>query len=238
VRVSVGLTLILGLIAILVIAIMIGLVHLDIKRNIAMKKSSLSLSQRFVYWSLTFILIIASTAFAVQPALAAKNHCITPFGVDLNVLFGISTQIVTPFCTQIDSGEALTTPGGTPWVMNTSFATAPEGFIAAGATPMEDFLAKFIAAKAVLDAGTSKEKTYIFPNGNKLWRGTFLGFPAVQTATLTILKSLSVGKHTVQLYWVFSAMHCDGFGDVVQDNCLGPGGVAYGPLITFQVTPS
>jgi hypothetical protein len=203
-----------------------------------MKKASLSLSQRFVYWSLTFILIITSTAFVVQPALAAEMHCITPFGTDLNALFGTSTQIVTPFCTQVNSGEVWTTPGGTPWVMNTSFAAAPEGFIAAGATPMDDFLAKFTAAKVVVDAGTSKEKTYIFPNSNKLWRGTFLGFPAVQTATLTILKPLSVGKHTVQLYWVFSAMHCDGFGNIAQDNCLGPGEVAYGPLITFQVTSS
>ena len=182
--------------------------------------------------------MVASTAFAVQPVLAAENHCITPFGTDLNALFGISTQIVTPFCSQVDSGESWTTPGGTPWFMNTSFATVPEGFIAAGATPMEDFLAKFTAAKVVLDAGTSEEKTYIFPKSNKLWTGTFIGFPAVQTATLTILKPLSVGQHSVQLYWEFSAMHCDGFGNVVQDNCLGPGEVAYGPLITFQVTPS
>lgn len=181
--------------------------------------------------------LVLVTAFTVQPALAAENHCITPFGTDLNILFGISTQIVTPFCTQVDSGEAWTTPGGTRWVMNTSFATVPEGFIAAGATPLEDLLAKFRGAKVVVDAGTSEEKTYIFPKSNKLWMGNLGGFPAVQTVTLTILKPLSVGTHTVQLYWLFSAMHCDGFGNVVQDNCLGPGEVAYGPLITFQVLP-
>ncbi len=202
-----------------------------------MKQSSLSASQRFVYWSVALILIVASTAFAVHPALAAENHCITPLGTDLNILFGISTQIVTPFCTQVDSGESWTTPGGTPWVMNTSFVTVPEGFVAAGATPLEDFLAKFTTAKVVVDPGTSEEKTYIFPKNDKLWTGTFIGFPAVQTATLTILKPLSVGQHKVQLYWLFSAMHCDGFGNVVQDNCLGPGEVTYGPLITFQVTP-
>ena len=182
-------------------------------------------------------MIVASTAFVVQPAIAAENHCITPLGTDLNLLYGISTQFVTPFCTQVDSGETWTTPGGTPWIVNTSFAAIPEGFVPAGATPLEDFLAKFTSAKVVVDPGTSEEKTYIFPKSNKLWMGTFIGLPAVQTATLTILKPLSVGMHTVQLYWVFSAMHCDGFGNVIQDNCLGPGEVAYGPLITFQVMP-
>ena len=201
-----------------------------------MKQSSLSLAQRFVYWSVTFVLMVASTDFAVHPALAAENHCITPLGTDLNIRYGISTQIVTSFCAQVDSGETWTTPGGTPWFMNTSFATVPEGFVAAGTTPLEDFLAKFTRAKVVVDAGTSEEKTYIFPKSDKLWMGNLGGFPAVQTVTLTILKPVSVGTHTVQLYWVFSAMHCDGLGNVVQDDCLGPGEVAYGPLITFQVT--
>jgi hypothetical protein len=202
-----------------------------------MKQSSLSLSQRFVYWSVTFVLIVASPAFAVQPALAAENHCIAPTGADLNIRYGISTQIVTPFCTQVDSGETWTTPGGAPWFVNTSFATVPEGFVAVGATPLEDFLAKLTGANVVVDAGTSEEKTYLFPKSDKLWMGNLGGFPAVQTVTLTTLKPLSVGTHTVQLYWVFSALHCDGFGNLVQDNCLGPGEVPYGPLITFQVTP-
>lgn len=180
--------------------------------------------------------MIASTVLVVQPALAAENHCINPLGTNLNILFGILTQIVTPFCTQVDSGEAWTTPAGTPWFMNTSFVTFPEGFVAAGTTPLEDFLAKFTVAKLVVDTGTSAEKTYIFRKSVKLWMGNLRGFPAVQTAILTILKPSSVGEHTVHLYWVFSAMHCDGFGNVVQDNCLGSGEVAYGPLITFQVT--
>jgi len=180
---------------------------------------------------------VVSTAFVVQPAIAAENHCITPLGTDLNLLYGTSTQIVTPFCTQVDSGESWTVPGGTRWVVNTSFAAIPDGFVPTGATPLEDFLAKFTGAKVVVDPGTSEEKTYIFPKSNKLWMDTFSGFPAVQTATLTILKPVRVGEHSVQLYWEFSAMHCDGFGNVVQDNCLGPGEVAYGPLTTFQVTP-
>jgi hypothetical protein len=186
---------------------------------------------------LSLLIVIAFMIFTTIPALAAENHCITPLGTDLNIRYGISIQIVTPFCTQVDTGESWTTPGGTPWFMNTSFVSVPEGFIAAGGTPLEDFLTKFTAAKVVVDSGTSEEKTYTFPKSDKLWMDTLGGFPAVQTVTLTILKPLSVGSHTVQLYWVFSAMHCDGFGDVVQDNCLGPGEVAYGPLITFQVTP-
>jgi hypothetical protein len=47
---------------------------------------------------------------------------------------------------------------------------------------------------------------------------------------------LSVGEHLVVVYWVFDAMHCDGFTAVVEENCLGPGEVAYVAL-SLEVTP-
>src|SRR5215204_2035690 len=68
-----------------------------------------------------------------------ENHCIVPNGLDLNVLYGISKQIVTPFCNQVDSGEQWTA-AGPAWFMNTSFEAVPDGFVSAGATPLEDFL--------------------------------------------------------------------------------------------------
>ena len=111
--------------------------------------------------------------------------------------------------------------------LNTSFEAVPEGFVPAGATPLEDFLAKFVAIKYVIDPGTRQEQTYVYPTSDKLWIDTIAGFPAVWPGTLSNLQPLSVGEHFVVVYWVFNAMHCDGFGTVVEENCLGPGEVAY-----------
>jgi len=180
-------------------------------------------------------LIVASTAFVVQPVLAAENHCIAPNGIDLNVLFGISKQIVTPYCNQVDSGEQWTA-AGPAWFMNTSFEAVPEEFVPAGANPPEDFLAKFVAIKYVVDPGTRQEQTYVYPISNKLWSGAVAGFPAVWPGTLSKLPPMSVGEHFVVVYWVFSAMHCDGLAAVVDENCLGPGEVPY-VAVRFEVTP-
>jgi hypothetical protein len=55
--------------------------------------------------------------------------------------------------------------------------------------------------------------------------------------TLGTLKPLSVGDHVVESYLSFSAMHCDGFGDVVADNCLPAGETLFLPTVSFTVTP-
>ena len=200
-----------------------------------MKLSSLSLRQRFVRWSLVLVFMIVSTALTSRPAQASDNHCITPTGIDLNALYDITKQIVTPFCNQVDSGEHWTAAGA-GWFMNTSFEAVPEGFVPAGATPLEDFLAKFVAIKYVIDPGTRQEQTYVYPTSDKLWIGTTAGFPAVWPGTLSNLQPLSVGEHFVVVYWVFNAMHCDGFAATVDENCLGPGEIAY-TGVRFEVTP-
>jgi hypothetical protein len=201
-----------------------------------MKISSLSLRQRFIRWSLVIVFMIDSTALTSRLAQASDNHCITPTGIDLNALYGITKQIVTPFCNQVDSGEHWTAAGA-GWFMNTSFEAVPESFVPAGATPLADFVAKFVAIKYVIDPGTRQEQTYIYPTSDRLWIGTTAGFPAVWPGTLSNIQPLSVGEHFVVVYWVFNAMHCDGFGTVVEENCLGPGEVAYVAL-GFEVTPS
>ena len=204
-----------------------------------MKPAYLSLRQRFLRW-MVLVFVIASTALMAQPAQAShtlENHCIASSGTDLNVLFGISQQIVASFCKEVNSGEYWIAVGGPPWLMSTSFEAVPVGFVSAGSTPLEDFLAKFVAVKYVIDPGTFQERTYVFPTSNKLWIGTIEGFPAVHPITLGALKPLNVGEHVVQVYWVFSAMHCDGFGAVIEENCLGPGEIQYGPPRAFEVTP-
>jgi len=206
--------------------------------NIMMKQSCLSLRQRLLRWTMLLMFVTASAALTPRPAQASDpvgNHCIHPDGTDLNVLYGISKQIVTRFCNQVDSGEHWTT-AGPAWFMSTSFEAVPVGFVPAGATPLEDFLAKFIAVKYVIDPGTRQEQTYVYPTGDKLWIGTIAGFPAVWPGTLSKLMPLSIGEHVVEVYWVFSAMHCDGTAAVITENCLGPGEILYAAA-RFEVTP-
>src|SRR5512145_1316209 len=103
-----------------------------------MKLFSLSLQQRLARWGMVLVVVMASTALTSQPAQASQshpveNHCISPTtGVDLNVLFGTTKQIITPFCNQVDSGEQWTA-AGPAWLVATSFDAVPEGFVPAGA---------------------------------------------------------------------------------------------------------
>ena len=142
------------------------------------------------------MVVTASTLLASQPAQAStpvENHCITFGGIDLNQFYGVSEQLVAPGCSQIGSGEPYRVWAG--WWMNSSFAAVPSEFVPAGDTPLEDFVAKFVAVKYVVDPGTAQEKTYIVPNRGQLWTGILFGLPHVNTLTLGVLKPLPVGQH-------------------------------------------
>jgi hypothetical protein len=160
--------------------------------------------------------------------------CITPTDVDLNERYGVSDAIVAPFCPEVSSGRRWTVTNA--WFMNVEFAAVPADFVAAGDTPLEDFIAKLIGVKYVVDPGTSKQKTYVFGNDEDL--GIVFDADAViaNTLTLGVLKPLSVGDHVVESYLLFSAMHCDGFGADVASNCLPAGEVLFSS-VTFTVTP-
>lgn len=162
----------------------------------------------------------------------AGNHCVHPNGTDLNALYGISEQIVARFCPEVLAGEHWTAPGG-PWQMNTSFRSVPDGFVPAGGTPLDDFRAKFVAVKYVIDPGTPQEETAKFPTGPGLFTGTIDGFPVVNGGTLSIHRPLRVGDHVIQVFWVMSAEHCDGFG-AGEENLLPAGEVPY-VTNTFKV---
>src|SRR5215475_4425499 len=115
--------------------------------------------------------------------------------------------------------------------MNLPFDAAPAGFVPAGSTPLEDFIAKFIGVKYVVDPGTVKEKTYVFTNDDV----HTVEAEVVNPITLGSLKPLSVGDHVLDSYLLFSAMHCDGFGDVVEENCLS--GEAFFQSVEFTINP-
>jgi hypothetical protein len=160
-------------------------------------------------------------------------HCISPTAVDLNVRWAISDAIVAPFCTEVNSGRQWVPSNA--WFMNFVFDAAPAGFVPAGSTPLEDFIAKFIGVKYVVDPGTKKEKTYIVTNDDDLGIVHTIDAEVVNPITLGSLKPLSVGDHVVDSYLLFSAMHCDGFGDVVDENCLS--GEAFFQRVEFTVKP-
>jgi hypothetical protein len=185
----------------------------------------------------TLGVLVATLGLGVSGAPAgpkAVKPCISPTEVDLNERWGISDAIVAPFCTKVNSGRRWVPSNA--WFMNAAFDSVPEEFVPAGATPLEDFVAKFIGVKYVVDPGTSKEKTYVFPNDDSLGIVNIPGTDIVNPITLGSLKPLSVGDHVVDSYLVFGAMHCDGFGDVVDENCLPAGETLY-QSVAFKVTP-
>lgn len=173
----------------------------------------------------------ASGSFAAPNAV---QPCITPTQVNLNETYGVSDAIVAPFCTEVSAGRRWTVSNA--WFMSPTFDVVPEGFVPAGATPLEDFIAKFVGVKYVIDPGTSTEKVYVLANDDDLGVVSGGGFVVANPISLGSLKSLSIGEHVVESYLLFSAMHCDGIGQVVVENCLGPGEVLF-PTVQFSVTP-
>ena len=162
-------------------------------------------------------------------------HCVTPSGVDLNVADGVTAAIVAPFCAEIAAGHRWTVTND--WLMNARFDNIPAGFVPVGATPTEDYVAKFEAVKYVVDPGP-KEKTFVFTNVEDLTiRGPLppFGFFVADPITLGSMSPLKPGTHVVESYIVMSALHCDGLFASIANNCLQ--GVTQFPTVEFTVTP-
>ena len=124
--------------------------------------------------------------------------------------------------------------------MDTVFTVIPPGYVPAGATPLEDLVARLESVKIVVDRGKKREKTVVFSPAASLWTDHTLddyvpfefGYPIA--ATLPVMASLPVGDHTVQVIWTLSSQHCDGLGDVEAQNCLAAGDNSFGTR-TFTV---
>jgi hypothetical protein len=174
-----------------------------------------------------------------------ENHCTTPFGLDLNALYGISAQIVNGFCTEVGSGEKWIA-AGPPWFVNDTFESVPaNGFQPApgATTPVEDFRAKFTELKLVIDPDTKHEETVRFPTSDKLFTGPGDAFPGnpqdwvlISPITLGTAKPLPVGDHVVDVYWVFSDVHCDGVAPSLAENCFPAGDILF-LTVAFTVSP-
>lgn len=164
-----------------------------------------------------------------------REHCVAPSGRDLNEFYGSDERIIAPFCTDARTGEWWTTSAG--WFMADTFEAVPASFVPEGSTPLEDFLAKFTALKYVVDPGTAQERTYLFTNVTDIAiREIDGGLPIVNTVTMSKLQPLRAGEHVVETSWVFDGLHCDGLGDVPEENCIPAGEFLYHRL-TFNVAP-
>ena len=192
-------------------------------------------------WRRAAILTLALMLAAIVPAGASAGnsdgkHCIAPWGADLNEEWGISEAIVWVFCTEVGTGEDWRVAAG--WGVAPSFKKVPKGFEPTGATPLEDFMAKFVGTKIVTDPGTAQERTTIFTDPSGLMVTLFDdGGAGINSVTMGTLDPLSTGRHVVESYWTMNAMHCDGGGRSIADNCLVAGD-NFGFSVEIEVTPN
>ena len=188
------------------------------------------LARKQLRWTALPLVVFATfLIFGVGAALpnTKGEHCVIPDGTDLNEFYGVSETIVVPFCPPLRTGEHWTTTSR--WFVAPSYGPVPPGFVPApGATPADDFLAKFVGVKYVIDPGTRLEQTYVFPNSDKLFIGLVDGLTLFNPITLSRLHPLAKGQHVIERYWRMSALHCDGIGDSLADNCLPEGDTFFG----------
>jgi hypothetical protein len=182
----------------------------------------------------------ASAGRLDPPGHRDANHCVNPAGVDLNELYGVSTQFFSAFCQGITAGEssirlfAWFTDDGVDSVY-------PDGYLPSRPAPLDDFVAKLVSAKIMIDGGTSQEFTVTYRPNNVLRTDINLAqlnpaAPPFPMASLLLrVNPLSVGGHTSQLFIVLSAEHCDGLGTDRAFNCLPAGETPLGPPRPFTV---
>lgn len=158
------------------------------------------------------------------------EHCINGSGIDFNVVFRVPEAFAcgVPLSTR-ERWRTLT-----DWVVGPEYFAAPDGYVPAAETPLEDFVSKLSAVKVIVDGGTRRERTFTATPAEALRTDVTLdrlfgdALPDLPVAaTIPSLAPLKAGDHTVQVVWTLSAMHCDGLGASEADNCLGPGDVAF-----------
>ena len=144
-------------------------------------------------------------------ATPREPHCVHPERGDLNEFLGTHRRIITGFCTEAFVGERWIVPA--LWTTNTTHEVIPEGYTPSRPTPMEDFNAKFVSVRYVVDAGTRHERTYRFRAAQSLHTGfTVPGTDLPMSFVHAELPPLPAGTHTVDILWTVSADHWDGFG--------------------------
>jgi hypothetical protein len=184
----------------------------------------------------------ASAGRPDPPGHTDANHCVNRFDVDYNLLYGVSDQFRTFECRVVSAGERWV-PLMT-WITNDINLVYPQGYVPSLPAPSDDFLAKLVEVKVVVDGGTSLERTYLFDpsdivrtdiNAEDVNPGAW-GRAYPMASILPIMPPEVVGDHTFEPFLVLSAEHCDGFGTDPELQCLPAGEVSFG-LRPLSITP-
>ena len=177
------------------------------------------------------------------PGHQDANRCINAFGVDLNALYGMSDQFRTFDCRAISAGEHWIRPLW--WITDDSEGNIyPAGYTPTLPAPVDDFVAKLVAVKFVVDPGTRQQQTLTF-NAGPITRTDINieqleptgGPPLPMASILPRVRPLSVGDHFIEGYVVLNALHCDGLGDS-EFNCLPAGETLYLAHPVVVTTPA
>ena len=156
----------------------------------------------------------------LNPGPPSRNgDCVKDDGVNLNEVLGVTARIVRTFdgCYEVLAGESYVPLSN--WYTDVSYANAPSTYPLAAATPMEDFLAKLVAIRYVIDPGSRQERTYRFAAGDVVKLRTldqlYTDEPALPVALFVAeLPPLRPDRdgHSFQVFVEMSAGHCDGLG--------------------------
>jgi hypothetical protein len=183
----------------------------------------------------------AAVAQATGPDLPGRpgsaHPCVSPSGRDLNQLFGVRDPIVAPFCPEVGAGERWRPVAN--WTTALDHAVIPQGYVPSRPAPYEDFAAKFVAARYVIDPGTRHERVHTLPAAQLLRNQQVV--PADQVAfaawvPAAAFRPLPAGEHVVAIHVTLSADHWDGFGTDPAFNRL-PQGESFFVAHAFTVVP-
>ena len=172
----------------------------------------------------------ASARRVDPPGRQDANHCFFFTGVDLNDLFGVPEQfrdflcreaqrrrVLAPVCA-LDRGRRCgqRLPGRLRAVASAANRglrreAHGEGCHGRRHTSAEDL--RLLASRGCAHRHNPRTARPRRPQR-----------PALAMAvTMPRMKPLSVGAHSYEVTWVLSAQHCDGYGTVVEENCLPAG---------------
>jgi len=181
------------------------------------------------------VVLSASVALAPGTAFAGRSasHCVTPAGEDLNQIFDTRDAFVAPFCTDVRTGDR--------WRAILRIAVAgsgpvfPSGYAPLRSSLDQDFLAKFVSGRYVVDAGSSRERSHSFSAGDLIVQTGAIpdGTRFVRWVTPP-LHPLPPGDHTVDEYATLSADFWDGLGLDPAFNLI-PAGESLASSVGFTV---
>ena len=185
---------------------------------------------------LASLLLAMSFVVGSEAAAAPKdrgNHCVSPAGEDLNEVFGTRDAFIAPFCNEAHVGDRwravlrVQAAGDDP--------VFPPGYVPSTPLLDEDFLAKFVAGRYVVDAGTKRERSYTFSRDELIVEnGALPDDTRFVRWTTPSLHPLPPGQHTVDEYIVQSADFWDGLGLDPAVN-FGPAGESLVGSVEFSV---